>query len=148
MKIFFNRLRRTRSSFKNQLSEELSRDRLMVKNTMCRSRLNFRELSGSFSFSCLVTVIFGLFFLGTSTVFAEQDNFSMDEKPLVFRIIDKTGEEKPTDDGVSDASGSNSQYPQMGEVRTLSLSFLGTLVIGAELFMILWRRRENDEKDN
>lgn len=91
----------------------------------------------------IVTVLFSLVFL-SPTAFAEQNNFSEDEKPIVFELIKKNdqnaGSVQPN------KKDSVSHYPKTGEVKTMIFSFLGSLLLGL-IFIIFLKRRSEDEQE-
>ncbi len=103
---------------------------------------------------CFIAVILGIFLLSTVSTYAEQDNYSEDEKPITFRLIERipgTGSPDPTPNppntgGSGGGSGGGSKLPQTGELSTFFFSFVGTLLLGMSGFIILMKRRKKDDE--
>lgn len=104
----------------------------------------------------IVTVLFGMFFLTSQVTFANQDNYSEDQKTITFKLIkDGTGTTDSSEvtnppggnDGDKGSNGDNiSKLPQTGEAKALGASFLGVFLLGLSFLIILWKRRKNDDQ--
>lgn len=109
----------------------------------------------------LLILLFGfLFFYGTKALASEQPNFDSDEKTVVFHLDNSKGggSNKQTQSGFSQNGGafSNKQpssqnwsmLPKTNDTKMMLLSFIGTLLVGLVLLILLGKRRKQDETEN